>query len=238
MGICYTPDRTNDSGGKYINFQLMLEIIPAILTNNPEELKEKIKQVEGLARRVQIDVVDGVFAKNKTVGLEGLEEIETNLFLDIQLMVKEPVDWVERCANVLADRVIGHVEMMSSQEEFLKKVAESGAKVGLGLDLDTPVEAIEENLLTSLDVVLVMSVKAGFGGQEFETRVLEKVEKLRILKTGDPNPFSICVDGGVSMENTKQIIEAGADEVVVGHSLWEGNLEENIGKLKEGLNAV
>lgn len=220
----------------------MVQIIPAILTNNPEELREKISRVEGLARlaesdsrrmrRVQIDIVDGIFAKNKTVGLEVLEGMETALLLDVQLMVKEPMDWVERCTSILADRVIGHVETMGSQEEFVAKVAGSGAKVGLGLDLDTPIEAIEENLLTSLDVVLVMSVKAGFGGQEFEPRILEKIEKLKKLKEGDPNPFSICVDGGVNMDNIKQIIEAGADEVAVGSSLFEGDIEENISKLK------
>lgn len=218
----------------------MIEIIPAILTNDPKELEEKIRQVEGLARldseskragRVQIDIVDGVFADNKTISLEAVANIDTDLLLDIQLMTKEPADWVERAVRAMADRVIGHIEMMSDQARFIEKVAETGEKVGLAIDLPTPVSALDTVALNNLDVVLVMLVKAGFGGQDFQEPALEKVTKLSSYKANNNCKYRICVDGGINEENIAKVRQAGADEAVIGHPLFEGNIQ---GKL-EGL---
>lgn len=194
----------------------MLEIIPAILTNDPKELEEKIRQAEGLVQRVQIDVVDGVFASNKTVSLEAVANIETSLLLDIQLITKEPVDWVERAARAMADRVVGHIEMMSDQAAFVAKVQETGEGVGLAIDLPTPVSALDTVVLGDLDVVLVMSVKAGFGGQDFQEPALKKVTELLSYRVSNNCKYRICVDGGINEENIGKIRQAGTDEVVIG----------------------
>lgn len=209
----------------------MIEIIPAILTNDPEELEDKIKRVEGLARRVQVDIIDGVFANNRTVALESLEEIETEALFDVHLMVHEPDSWVERAVRALADRIIGQVEMMSDQFHFIGHVQETGSKVGLGLDLSTPVSAIDPAILNNLDVVLVMSVKAGFGGQEFNKSALEKIKALDEIRSRDNTPFRICVDGGINLNNIAEVRRAGADEVAIGQSLFAGDLAENIRNL-------
>lgn len=213
----------------------MLEIIPAILTNDPKELEAKISAVEGLVGRIQIDIIDGVFTDNKTIGLEAVGQIESGLGVDVHLMVKQPVDWVEKSTRAMADRIIGQIEMMSDQFEFVAKVQETGHQVGLALDLDTQVSKIEDEMLKIVDVVLLMSVKAGFGGQEFDHKVLEKVKELDSLREGDPSPFRICVDGGIGTDNIKSVADAGADEVVVGSSLYSGNIQENMNKLKEAL---
>lgn len=211
----------------------MIEVIPAILTNDPKELEEKIRQLEGLVERVQIDVVDGAFAQNRSLGLEALTNIDTGLSVDVHLMTKDPIDWVEKSVRAMADRIIGQVEMMSDQFMFASKVQELGHQVGLALDLDTPVSRVDPTVLTNLDVILVMSVKAGFGGQQFNQVALKKVKELDEIRSKDVTPFRICVDGGINISNIKYIKKADADEVVVGHSLFEGDLEENIRNLEK-----
>jgi ribulose-phosphate 3-epimerase len=207
----------------------MLKIIPSILTSNPQELKELINQAEEDVDSVSIDIIDGVYADNKTIDPTALRYIDTNLRLDFQLMTKEPINWVEKCASANAERIIGHVEMMQSQIDFVAKVQETGALIGLGLDLNTSIEQIDKSILYDLDVILVMSVPAGFGGQEFQKDVLSKIEKLAQLRKKDNSPFQIQVDGGVNEKNIGLVAKAGADEVSIGRSLFKGgNIKENI----------
>lgn len=215
-----------------------MEIIPAILTNSPSELQEKIALVEGKVKRVQIDIIDGVFADNKTVGLEVLGGLETKLLIDVQLMTRDPVDWIEKSVRAMADRIIGHVEQMSDQAEFVRRVQEVVRPVGLALDLATPVSAIDPTLIAAVDVILIMSVKAGFGGQEFNQSVIEKIKELSELRSNDSLNFKICVDGGITEENIKSIEDAGADEVAIGQSLFEGDVAENLRSLSSSLSSV
>jgi ribulose-phosphate 3-epimerase len=211
----------------------MLEVIPTVLTNDPQELKQLINQAEEAAERVQIDVIDGQFAENKTVDPNVFQTVETNLKLDFHLMTKEPVGWVERVVRVMADRIIGQIEMMQSQVEFVEKVMENGVLVGLGVDLDTPVSKLDLEVLTKLDVVLLMSVPAGFGGQKFDKKVIEKVKTLEKTRKKEKLNFRICIDGGVTLEVVRSLVNAGADEVSVGRLLYKGDLEKNIQKFKE-----
>ncbi|MEJ2441368.1 MAG: hypothetical protein P8Y06_00375 [Patescibacteria group bacterium] len=211
----------------------MLEVIPTVLTNDPQELKQLINQAEEAAERVQIDVIDGQFAENKTVDPNVFQTVETNLKLDFHLMTKEPVGWVERVVRVMADRIIGQIEMMQSQVEFVEKVMENGVLVGLGVDLDTPVSKLDPEVLTKLDVVLLMSVPAGFGGQKFDKKVIEKVKTLEKTRKKEKLNFRICIDGGVTLEVVRNLVDAGADEVSVGRLLYKGDLKENIQKFKE-----
>jgi ribulose-phosphate 3-epimerase len=211
----------------------MLEVIPTVLTNDPQELKQLINQAEEAAERVQIDVIDGQFAENKTVDPNVFQTVETNLKLDFHLMTKEPVGWVERVVRVMADRIIGQIEMMQSQIGFVEKVMENGVLVGLGVDLDTPVSKLDLEVLTKLDVVLLMSVPAGFGGQKFDKKVIEKVKTLEKTRKKEKLNFRICIDGGVTLEVVRNLVDAGADEVSVGRLLYKGDLKENIQKFKE-----
>lgn len=205
----------------------MIEIIPSILTNDPKELEEKLKRCEGV-ERVQIDIVDGIFAKNKTIDPSALADLELEPKLDFHLMVKEPVNWVEKCVGGGADRIIGHIEHMRDQIEFVGKVQEVGASIGLAVDLETDIGKLDPVILTNLDVVLVMSVKAGFGGQKFDERALDKIKRLDEIRSRDDTPFRICVDGGVTMENIGRIRKEGVDEVAIGWRIFKGNLKENI----------
>jgi len=205
-----------------------VEIIPAILTSDPQELKQLINEAEGVVEGVQIDVLDGQFAKNETIDPSIFQTIETNLNLDFHLMTKEPVDWIEKSTRVLAKRIIGQVEMMENQMEFIEKVIETGTLVGLAVDIATPVSDLDPEVIMSLDAILVMSVPAGFSGQKFDDSVFEKIEKLNKKREGGTFKYKICVDGGVTTDNAKKLVEAGADELFIGKRLFEGDLKENI----------
>lgn len=210
----------------------MIEIIPTILTNNPSEVEEKINKLEGLVKRAQLDILDGVFADNRTTGLEALASIETGILLDVHLMTKEPVDWVEKSVRAMADRIIGHIELMSNQEGYVRKVIEIGAQVGLGVDLDTPLGELDEAVLGEVDLILLMSVKAGWGGQEFQSKALDKIKELAEARSREGLNFKICVDGGINEGNIKRVVEAGADEVAVGTAIYQGgNIEANLERL-------
>lgn len=206
----------------------MVQIIPAILTANVREVEDKLKIVEETCERVQIDIIDGVFANNKTIDPSALEFIETDLKLDFHLMTKEPVDWVERCVRGMADRIIGQIEMMSDQIAFVGKVQEVGLSVGLAIDLETPISALDPTILTNLDVVLLMAVPAGFGGQKFDTRVLDKIRELDKIRARDDSPFKICVDGGETIDTIDETHFEGADEAVIGKKIFTGDLAENL----------
>jgi len=208
----------------------MVEIIPSILTASPQEAKELLLKAEGVSERVQIDIVDGVFAPGKTIDPSAIAVFETNLSLDFHLMTKEPIDWVERALHAGAERIIGQVELMTDQAAFVGKVQAGGTLVGLALDIDTPVSRIDKEILTSLDTVLVMSVKAGQGGQKFDDRALDKIKMLKKVKTKDETPFRICVDGGILPQNIRKVVMVGADEVAIGRRLFEGDIRENIEK--------
>ncbi|OGM28225.1 hypothetical protein A2801_04330 [Candidatus Woesebacteria bacterium RIFCSPHIGHO2_01_FULL_41_10] len=204
------------------------EIIPGILTSKPEEFKLFISRAEGVVRRVQIDVIDGVYADNKTVFPEIFDEIETRLSLDFHLMVNEPVKWVEKCIRAGADRIIGQIEMMGSQREFVEAVARAGIKPGLAIDIDSSVGLLDDAIQYDLDVVLVMSVPAGYGGQKFHEEALEKIHALDLMRKRDQTPFRICDDGGVTMEYVDDLRSHGADEVVIGKRIFAGNLKKNV----------
>ncbi len=216
----------------------MVEVIPAILTDNITDLEAKLRSIDEAAdlganvHRVQIDVIDGDFAEDRTVDPALLANLETNLSLDFHLMVKGPVNWIEKCANAGADRIIGQIEMMSSQVDFVGRVQETGLYVGLAVDLETPVSKLDPVVLTNVDVVLLMAVKAGKGGQKFDSRVIDKIKVIDEIRVRDKTPFKICVDGG----ETENVIDdthfAGADEVVIGRRLFAGNLAQNLEKFQ------
>jgi len=205
-----------------------MDIIPSILTNSIEELHEMIEKCEGVVDRVQIDVVDGVYAANKTLDPLALKYVDTTLKIDFHLMVANPSSWLEKCASVGADRVIAQIERMTSQEEFLQKAELAGVSAGFAVDLATSMDALDKNLVSDLSVLLLMSVPAGFGGQKFDTRVYEKIKLANTLREGDLSPCGICIDGGVDEENISTLFKLKVDEVAVGKSFFDGNLNENL----------
>lgn len=221
----------------------MIEIIPAILSANITEVESMLKtivsavEVNGAKiKRAQIDVIDGVFVDNKTIDPSLLSNLDTTLNLDFHLMVNEPINWIEKCANAGADRIIGQIEMMGSQIDFVGKVQQAGLQIGLAVDLETPIAKLDPVVLTNTDVILLMAVRAGWGGQEFDRRVLSKIRDLDEIRVRDRTPFKICVDGGETESVIDDTYFAGADEVVIGRRLYKGDLATNINKMQEAAN--
>lgn len=190
-------------------------ILPTILETEIKRVQDKLDLVRGITERVQIDIVDEKFASKRTIRVEELEGIRTEVGLEIQLMVDNPARYLNRCDVVGASRIYGHVEQMLSQAEFVDQAVSGGVEVGLAMDIHTPVEAITE-MLPHLDGVLLVSVEVGAAGQKFDRGVLKKIEELREKQfEGD-----ICVDGGLDSEEIGECLERGANQFAVNTALW------------------
>jgi ribulose-phosphate 3-epimerase len=203
-----------------------MRIIPSVLEKNWQEAERKIRMIKELVTWIQIDVVDGEFSFGKTFELELVksifEESENNL-LDIHLMVKEPIKWINKCDFAGASRIIGQVEMMSDREEFVRIVKDLGMEAGLAFDVETEVN----NIPKETDVVLLMGRKTGFGVMPLEEKVWKKIKKIKEEK------FEIGVDGGVTASNIRKIKEAGVDLVYCGGAVFGGGkIEDNLTKLQ------
>lgn len=207
-------------------------IIPAIFTDSPQELKNFFTNVSGKFDRVQVDINDGSFLGKKTIIPDSLIGVDQDLAIDFHLMVKEPINWVDKCLQAASERIIGQIELMGNQRDFVGKVQTEGAKVGLALDINTPVSAVDRSILADVDVFLLMGYRAGQPGQNFDESVLPKISKLVELRKEDITPFRICVDGGVWSDNIKRLFYLGVDEVVIGRRLLEGDIQDNIRLLK------
>jgi ribulose-phosphate 3-epimerase len=216
----------------------MVSIIPAILTKSFDEVLEKFNLTEGVVERVQVDIIDGLFAKNETIDPSQLCDIETSTFIDYHLMVKEPITWIDRCVKGQADRIIGHIEMMDDQIAFVSEVRGYGKAVGLAIDLDTPVSKLDATVIGRLDVILLMSVKAGFGGQDFDEKVLEKITELDHIRARDNLFFTICIDGGITLQNIDEVATDGVDEVTIGQRIFDGEIRANIEHFKNASHGV
>lgn len=202
----------------------MNEIIPTILTSDLDDFNEKLILAREVVGRVQIDIVDGKFAEKKTVDLSEMVDLKeiTDLKKDLHLMVNEPEKWITRSLEVLPDLLIGQVEMMSDPLKFINEVVESGMQAGIALDLETPVDKVSEEVYRTSDLVLVLAVKAGMGGQDFDLRAVDKIKKIREMLGGPPaGGGKIGIDGGLTDENILLCKNAGANVFYVGQSFWQ-----------------
>ena len=158
----------------------MVNVVPAILFDNRQDFEEKLAKVWSAVNRVQMDVIDGIFSEKVTLTPDILNQIDTIVNFDIHLMVDQPENWVERCVMGGVDRVFGQVEMMKDKAKFIADAQAEGLLVGLGYDLETPLDGLEQ-YINDVDAILLMSVKAGAQGRVFDRRVLEKIKAVRKL---------------------------------------------------------
>lgn len=199
-------------------------IAPSILSANFSRLGEEVREAESAgADWLHIDVMDGHFVPNLTFGplvVDALKPV-TRLPLDCHLMVSEPEKWIESFAKAGAFGITVHLEASVHLNRLLHQIRELGCKVGISINPGTPVSALEE-VLSLVDLVLVMSVNPGFGGQKFIESSIRKIEKLNEIRRDyfKDQPFLIQVDGGVNPSNIGQLKEAGADVFVVGSAFF------------------
>lgn len=195
-----------------------IEIIPTILTAELDEFEEELHKIEPVADWVQIDYVDGFFAPEVSCcEAHVIREIETDVSLEVQLMVVDPLRQVRAWANAGVDRIIGHIEEMEDQTIFVERVSEFGLGVGLALNLDSSVRAIDENLIPSLDLILLMAHEVGIqGGLGLDKAVYKKIEYFRELN----EDIDIEIDGGVNADNVLDLVKAGATMLAVGSGIF------------------
>jgi ribulose-phosphate 3-epimerase len=200
----------------------MVEIVPSILSANFARLADEMARVErGGAAMLHLDVMDGHFVPNLTIGQPVVESIRkcTKLHLDVHLMIENPERYVTEFVKAGANSVLVHYEACYHLDGTLQMIREAGAMAGVVLNPATPVEVLED-VLGVVDYVLLMSVNPGFGGQKLIPYVLDKVRRLCLMRRAKNLAFPIEIDGGVHRENLADVVRAGCDWIVTGSGIF------------------
>ena len=210
-----------------------IQISPSILSADFSQLGNEIKRLEvGGADLIHVDVMDGHFVPNLTIGPPVIKALRkyTNLPFDVHLMINPVHKYIKDYAKAGSDIITIHPESTQNLKNSIKEIKDLGKMAGVSLNPDTPIKTILKDL-KDIDLVLVMSVFPGFGGQKFMPEVLKKIDKLSKLRTKNNLNYKIEVDGGIDFSNSKKTIEAGADILVSGTTIFkenDGDLKKNI----------
>ena len=214
-----------------------IQISPSILSADFSQLGNEIKKLEDAgADLIHVDVMDGHFVPNLTIGPPVIKALKKNCSIkfDVHLMISPVHKYIDTYANAGADIITIHPEATENLSASIKKIKELGKKAGVSLNPETKVSTIIDNL-DKIDLVLIMSVNPGFGGQKFMPEVLEKIKKLKLIQKEKNINFDIEIDGGINFENSKIAIEAGANILVSGTTIFKsnnGDIKKNIELLK------
>ncbi|MGA2317095.1 MAG: ribulose-phosphate 3-epimerase [Thermodesulfobacteriota bacterium] len=213
----------------------MKKIAPSILSADFSRLGDEVRAVERAgADVIHVDVMDGHFVPNITIGplvVQGLKKL-TSMPLDVHLMIENPERYVEPFAQAGSDWITIHAEVCPHLKRMIKKIRQLNVRPGIVLKPATPIKTLYP-VLDDIDLVLIMSVNPGFGGQPFIPSTLKKIERLRKIIDQNQYPLEIEVDGGVKIENIREVSIAGGDIFVVGTGLFKTkDYEETIRKLR------
>ncbi len=214
-----------------------IQISPSILSADFSQLGKEIKKLENAgADMIHVDVMDGHFVPNLTIGPPVIKALKKNsqLPFDVHLMISPVHKYIESYASAGADIITIHPEATNDLLESINKIREFKKKVGVSLNPETKIEIIKE-YLDQIDLILIMSVNPGFGGQKFMPEVLNKVKKLDEIRKNLKLNFVIEIDGGIDFENSKLAIESGVDILVSGTTIFKnnnGDIKKNINLLR------
>ena len=214
-----------------------IQISPSILSADFSQLGNEIKRLEeGGADMIHVDVMDGHFVPNLTIGPPAIKALRkyTKLPFDVHLMIKPVHKYIKNYAEAGADIIAIHPEATDNLKDSIKHIKEIGKKVGVSLNPETKTDIVKE-FLTEIDLVLIMSVHPGFGGQKFIPEVINKIKEIKNIKLKENLKIDIEVDGGIDFNNSKLVIEAGANILVSGTTIFKsnnGDIKKNIEILK------
>jgi len=211
----------------------MTEIVPAILTSDPDEFNEMLRSAEAHFSRVHLDIADGIFVPNTTInGIEELERIHTPLAITVHLMVANPENILEQWLKTRTEAFIFHIESTAQMDELISRTQAAGKKAGVALNPSTPIQAVVP-FVDKADFIQFMTVGPGFYGSEFREDVLSK---MRDFKQKYP-AVKLWADGGINPATAKRVVQAGAEVLAVG-SYFFGNgkdLDEALENMKKAV---
>jgi ribulose-phosphate 3-epimerase len=214
-----------------------IQISPSILSADFSQLGVEIKRLEeGGADMIHVDVMDGHFVPNLTIGPPVIKALkkQCDLRFDVHLMISPVHKYIESYADAGADIITIHPEATDNLEASILKIRDLNKKVGVSLNPESKIDLIT-NFLNQIDLILIMSVNPGFGGQKFMPEVLEKIRELKKIQKEKNLNFDIEIDGGINFDNCKDAIDAGANILVSGTTIFKsnnGNIKKNINLLK------
>lgn len=207
----------------------MMILAPSMLSADFKELGKEIRAIEeNGAEYLHFDVMDGIFVPNISFGIPVLASIRpaTKLVCDAHLMITEPIRYIEAFKKAGADLITIHLEACEDVNATIAKIREQDMKVGISICPDTPVDALNE-YLDKVDMVLIMSVHPGFGGQSFIPTSLDKIRELKSIIEEKGLSVDIQVDGGIGMNNVEDVIKAGANIIVAGSAIFKNDTAKN-----------
>ncbi len=214
-----------------------IQISPSILSADFSQLGNEIKRLEeGGADMIHVDVMDGHFVPNLTIGPPVIKALKkhTSILFDVHLMISPVHKYIEAYSDAGADIITIHPEATDDLKLSIAKIKELKKKVGVSLNPETKINLIS-NVIDQIDLVLVMSVNPGFGGQKFMPEVLTKIKELKKIQEEKKLNFDIEIDGGINFDNSRTVIEAGANILVSGTTIFKsnnGDIKKNIELLK------
>ena len=216
----------------------MTILAPSMLSADFKELGKEIQTIEeNGAKYLHFDVMDGIFVPSISFGMPVLKSIRsgTNLVCDVHLMITEPIRYVEDFAKAGADLITIHLEACEDVNATIAKIKECGCKVGISIKPNTPVSTLQP-YLDKVDMILIMSVEPGFGGQKFIPSSLEKIAETKAMIDASGLNIDIQVDGGIYTHNVEDVLKAGANIIVAGSAIFNGDTKQNTIDMMEILN--
>jgi len=204
----------------------MTILAPSVLAANWSILETELEKcvADGITH-IHFDIMDGNFVPNISFGPKLIHDVRkkfSSLFFDVHLMVSNPTQYITPCVEAGADAITFHIEEENFFYRAVDAIKKNNIQVGLACNPKTPVSAVEE-LLSEIDIMLVMSVDPGFGGQAFISSTFQKISKLHEIRATNNHTFRISVDGGVSEKNAEQLVTAGADILVMGSAFFSAS---------------